>query len=136
MPLFMKALLTIIILFSYSITFSQTQSQNSVIGKVVYGKASFYSSYLHGSKTATGGRYKNEAFTAASNTFKLHTWVKVTNTQNGKTVIVQINDRMHKRMAKKGRVLDLSKAAAIELDFIKSGITKVKVEVIEKPASQ
>ncbi|MFY7900481.1 MAG: septal ring lytic transglycosylase RlpA family protein [Chitinophagaceae bacterium] len=102
----------------------------------MYGNASFYSSYLHGSKTATGGRYLNEAFTAASNNFKLHTWVKVTNVKNGKTVIVQINDRMHKRMTKKGRILDLSKAAAKKLDFIKSGITKVKAEVIEKPDSQ
>lgn len=101
--------------------------------KTVIGTASFYSKSLHGTKTATGVRFSNKKYTAASNNFKLNTWVRVTNLRNNKSVIVKINDRMHKKMAKKGRVVDLSRIAASELGFIKRGLTKVKVEQIDKP---
>jgi rare lipoprotein A len=101
-------------------------------GKTVKGLASFYSSNLDGTKTATGEIFKNAKMTAASNSFKLNTWVRVTNLRNGKTIVVRINDRMHKKMAKKGRVVDLSRAAAKRLDFIKRGLVKVKVEQIDK----
>ncbi len=100
--------------------------------KVIYGIASFYSKGLDGTKTATGERYRNAKLTAASNNIKLNTWVKVTNLSNDNFVIVRINDRMHPRMAKKGRVVDLSGAAAKELDFMKKGLTKVKVEPIDR----
>ena len=96
------------------------------------GIASFYSKNLDGTKTATGERFKNSNLTAASNSFKLNTWVKVTNIRNDKWVIVRINDRMHPKMAKRGRVVDLSRSAAKKLDFIKKGLTKVRVEVVEK----
>lgn len=100
--------------------------------KIIYGIASFYSKGLDGTKTATGETYRNSKLTAASNNFKLNTWVRVTNMGNEKAVIVRINDRMHPRMAKKGRVVDLSRLAALKLDFIKKGLTKVKVEVVDK----
>ena len=51
---------------------------------------------------------------------------------NGKSVVLKINDRMHPRMQKKGRVVDLSRLAAQKLDFIKKGLTNVKVEVVEE----
>lgn len=98
--------------------------------KTITGIASFYSKNLHGSKTSTGETYKHEKYTAASNEFKLHTWVRVTNLSNHKSVIVRINDHMHKKMQKKGRVIDLSRSAAQKLDFIKKGLTKVKVEEV------
>ncbi len=69
---------------------------------------------------------------AASNDFDLNTWVRVTNLQNNKSIIIRINDRMHPRMQKKGRVVDLSRVAAKKLDFIKNGLANVKVEVVEK----
>lgn len=100
--------------------------------KVMTGVASFYSKNLDGTKTATGEYYRNAKLTAASNNYKLNTWVKVTNLSNDKFVIVRINDRMHPRMAKKGRVVDLSRAAAKELDFMKKGLTKVRVEPIDR----
>lgn len=100
--------------------------------KVITGIASFYSKNLDGTKTATGEYYRNAKLTAASNNLKLNTWVKVTNISNDKFVIVRINDRMHPRMAKKGRVVDLSRAAAKELDFMKKGLTKVRVETLER----
>lgn len=102
----------------------------TVTGKSVTGIASFYSSNLDGTLTSTGERYRNNKLTAASNNFPLNTWVKVTSLFNGRSVIVRINDRMHPRMKKKGRVVDLSRAAAAELDFMARGITKVKVETI------
>ncbi len=104
-------------------------------GKSVTGIASFYSSNLDGTKTSTGERYRNNKLTAASNNFKLNTWVLVTNLKNKQTVVVRINDRMHPRMKRKGRVVDLSRDAARKLDFIDAGLTKVKVETIEFIAS-
>ncbi|MES2005008.1 MAG: septal ring lytic transglycosylase RlpA family protein [Bacteroidota bacterium] len=99
---------------------------------IVYGIASFYSSNLDGTKTSTGETYRNNKMSAASNHFKLNTWVRVTNLKNNNSVILRINDRMHPRMKAKGRVVDLSRLAASKLNFIKSGLVKVKVEVVEK----
>ncbi len=104
-------------------------------GHAVSGIASFYSANLDGTLTATGERYRNNKLTAASNFFKLNTWVLVTNLHNHKQVIVRINDRMHPRMKKRGRVVDLSLTAAKHLDFIKAGLTRVKVEpIVWEPA--
>jgi rare lipoprotein A len=97
----------------------------------ITGKASFYSKNLNGTKTATGERYLNNKLTAASNQFKLNTWVRVTNISNGESVTVRINDRMHPKMAKRGRVIDLSRLAARKLDFIEKGITQVQVVQID-----
>ncbi len=112
---------------SDSINFSSKSVENS---KKIKGIASFYSKNLDGTKTATGEVFKNNKFTGASNHVKLNTWVRVTNLSNGNSVIVRINDRMHPRMAKKGRVVDLSRAAAAELDFMKKGLTKVQLEIV------
>ena len=100
--------------------------------KVLYGIASFYSANLDGTQTATGEIFRNKKLTAASNNFKLQTWVRVTDVENGRSVIVRINDRMHKRMAKKGRVVDLSRAAAKAIGLGTKGITQVKVEEIPR----
>ncbi len=97
-----------------------------------YGVASFYSRSLEGTKTATGETFHHKKMTAASNTFKLNTWVRVTNLRNGKSVIVRINDRMHPKMAKRGRIVDLSRIAASKLDFVYRGIVKVRVEEVSK----
>ena len=99
-------------------------------GKIIKGIASFYSANLDGTKTATGEIFRNSKYTAASNNLKLNTLVLVTNLKNKKSVVVRINDRMHPRMAKKGRVVDLSRIAAKTLDFIENGLTKVSVETI------
>lgn len=102
-----------------------------VKGKPVLGIASFYSANLDGTKTSTGERYRNAKMTAASNHFKLNTWVRVTNLRNQKTIVVRINDHMHPRMKKKGRVVDLSREAARQLDFMEAGLVKVRVEALE-----
>ncbi|HEY6978508.1 MAG TPA: septal ring lytic transglycosylase RlpA family protein [Chitinophagaceae bacterium] len=100
--------------------------------KSLFGIASFYSPDLEGTETATGEIFEHDCLTAASNNFKLNTWVKVTNLRNGKSVVVRINDRMHPRMAEKGRVVDLTISAAkrIGLTFL-AGLAKVKVEPVK-----
>ncbi len=110
----------------------KTDSAAMVPPIIITGIASYYSAHLDGTKTATGEIFRNSKYTAASNHLKLNTWVRVTNLKNNKTVIVRINDRMHPRMKRKGRVVDLSRVAAKQLDFMKNGLTRVKVEVVPK----
>ena len=109
--------------------FSQTDSVTTN-QQVLKGIASFYSKNLEGTKTATGEIFHHNQMTAASNNFKLNTWVRVTNLRNDKSVVVRINDRMHKRMAKKGRIIDLTRSAAKKLGFLSRGLTKVSVEPV------
>ncbi len=94
----------------------------------IQGVASFYAPHFNGLRTATGEIFKHSNLTAASNNFKINTLVRVTNLLNNKSVIVRINDRMHERMAKKGRVVDLTSAAAKVLGVGINGLLKVKVE--------
>ena len=99
--------------------------------KSLFGIASFYSPNLEGTETATGEIFEHDCFTAASNNFKLNTWVKVTNLRNGKSVVVRINDRMHPKMAEKGRVVDLTLSAAKKIGLsLLAGLAKVKVEPV------
>ena len=99
--------------------------------KVVIGTASFYSKRLEGTQTATGEIFHHNLLMAASNSFKLNTWVRVTNLKNNKSIVVRINDRMHVDMARIGRVVDLTRTAASELDFIRRGLARVKVEEVK-----
>jgi rare lipoprotein A len=96
---------------------------------IKYGLASFYAQKFNGRQTANGNTYNSLKYTAACNVLPLGTWVKVTNLRNGKSVIVYINDRLH---PKNKRLIDLTKTAAKKLDYISSGLTRVKVEVLGK----
>jgi len=90
------------------------------------GIASYYGTQFHGRKTASGEIFNQYKLTAAHKTLKLGTIVKVTNTSNGKSVIVKINDR---GPFIKGRVIDLSTKAAEELGYKNKGTTHVKIEI-------
>lgn len=90
------------------------------------GKASFYHDKFNGRKTATGETFRNTGYTAASNFFKLGTYVKVTNKKNSKTVYVKINDRM----GHPTRVIDLTHKAASDIKMVNSGIVDVEVEEV------
>lgn len=83
------------------------------------GGASWYALY---SQTASGEQMNPAELTAAHRTLPFGTKLKVTNQKNGKSVVVRINDR---GPFIKGRVIDLSKAAANKLGFIKSGVTDI-----------
>ena len=97
--------------------------------KVQYGIASYYADKFEGRKTYTDEVFCQDSLTAASNTLPMHTWVKVTNLRNHRTVIVQINDKMHPRNR---RLIDLSRAAAEKLGFAGRGLTRVRVDVLGK----
>ncbi len=91
------------------------------------GSATFYSANLDRSRTASGERYDRRALTAAHRTLPMHTRVRVTNLQNGKSVIVRINDR---GPFGHGRIIDVSLAAARALDMIEAGVVPARVEVL------
>ncbi len=90
------------------------------------GKASYYHVKFNGHKTATGAKFQNENLTAACNKVKLGTIVKVTNLENGKSVVVLVNDRMG---AHNKRLIDLTTRAAQQIGFLHAGICKVKMEL-------
>lgn len=90
------------------------------------GVASFYHDKFEGRKTATGEVFDNDKYTAASNHFKLGTYVKVTNQSNGKVVYVKVNDRM----GNQNRMIDLAEVAAANLKFRNKGLQKVKIESV------
>lgn len=99
----------------------------SVETQTLDGKASFYSSSLHGRKMASGKRYDRNALTCAHKTLPFGTLLRVTNQSNGKEVIVEVADR---GPYVAGRVVDLSYRAAQELGMIGAGIVRVKVDIV------
>lgn len=90
-------------------------------------RASWYGPRFHGRLTANGEIYDQMAFTAAHKKMKFGTLLRITNPKNNKSVVVRINDR---GPYIPGRQLDLSKAAAMEIDMIKKGVAKLQVEEI------
>jgi rare lipoprotein A len=89
------------------------------------GRASFYGPGFHGEQTASGDIFDQEAFTAAHRTLKFGSRLRVTNLENGSTVLVTVNDR---GPFVKGRVIDLSKAAARTLGFLRQGTARVRLD--------
>ena len=97
--------------------------------KIHYGTASFYANKFEGRKTSTGEIFSQKKMTCASNILPLNHWVRVTNTKNNLSVILRINDRMHKNNK---RLVDLSKSAAKKLKYTGYGLAHVKVELLGK----
>jgi rare lipoprotein A len=145
----MKQTLPIFLLAIFSLAFIKVDTQEGslkdslttiffndvnykVVGKVLKGKASFYSLKFEGRKTATGSVFSHKNYTAASNSFPLGTYVLVTNSKNKQFVVVKINDRMSKSMSKKGRIVDLTRVAAKDLGIFKHGIGSVLVQKVQK----
>jgi len=94
------------------------------------GTASWYGSYFHGKETASGEPFNMYDLTAAHPSLPLGTYVKVTNLRNGRSLVVRVNDR---GPVVEGRIIDLSYAAARELDFKKQGIQRVRLDLVETP---
>ena len=94
------------------------------------GVASWYGHPYHGRRAADGEIYDMEKMTAAHRTLPFGTWVRVTNLENNQTVDVRIIDR---GPFARGRILDLSHAAAVSIAMIGPGTAKVKITVIAKP---
>lgn len=95
-----------------------------------HGKASYYSKRATGARTASGQRLHHDSLTCAHRYYPFGTHLKVTNLRNNKSVIVKVIDR---GPFGRGRIIDLSWAAAKEIGMIAQGVASVKVEIVEKP---
>jgi len=95
-----------------------------------HGKASYYSKKITGAKTASGQRLHHDSLVCAHRSYPFGTHLKVTNLSNNKTVIVKVIDR---GPFGKGRIIDLSWAAAKKIGMLNQGVASVKVELLENP---
>jgi len=93
-------------------------------GEPEEGRASFYARALEGRPTASGEPYRGERLTCAHRTFAFGTRLRVTNLENGRSVVVVVNDR---GPFVRGRIVDLSLAAARELGMVERGVVRVRV---------
>lgn len=93
----------------------------------ISGTSSWYGPKFHGRKTANGEVYDMNKLSAAHKEFPLGSWIRVINLKNNRKVILRVNDR---GPFIEGRILDLSKKAAEELDFLIDGLAEVKIEVL------
>lgn len=124
----MKRRLFIIALLS---TFLSTLSCIPCCGqKRQRGKASFYSKRATGARSASGQRIHHDSLTCAHRYYPFGTMLKVTNLRNNKSVVVEVIDR---GPFGRGRIIDLSWAAAKEIDMISQGVATVKVERLDNP---
>jgi rare lipoprotein A len=96
------------------------------VGHVQKGRASYYGKEFVGRKTASGERYDPKLMTAAHKTLPLGTRLRVTR-PGGQSVVVRVNDRCG---CTHGRIIDVSEAAARQLDMLRVGVVKVRLEVI------
>jgi rare lipoprotein A len=94
------------------------------------GVASWYGRDFHGLATSSGETYNMNAMTAAHTTLPIPTWVEVTNLENGKHVVVKVNDR---GPFVDNRLIDLSYAAALQLDMVRNGTARVEVRALAPP---
>lgn len=112
-------LVVFVVLLSWSFGRIQTFTET--------GTASYYADKFHGKKTYSGEKYDKRLLTGAHRTLAMGTMVKVTNLKNDSTVVIKINDRLPSSK----RILDISRAGAEQLNFIRDGIAKVNLEVVE-----
>jgi rare lipoprotein A len=100
-------------------------------GAIETGVASWYGVPYHGRRAASGEIYDMAELTAAHRSLPFQTWVEVTNLSNGRSVGVRINDR---GPFVRGRIIDLSQAAAREIGMLGPGTARVQLRVIAPPA--
>ena len=110
--------------YSYTVRGRTYHVMQNARGFREQGLASWYGLKFHGRRTSSGEPYDMYAMTAAHKTLPLPTWVRVTNRENGKSVVVKVNDRgpFHE-----GRIIDLSYAAAAKLGVLAKGTAPVEI---------
>jgi rare lipoprotein A len=91
------------------------------------GEASYYGAAFAGSRTASGERFNPGAFTCAHRSLPIGTMLRVTNLANGRSVLVRVNDR---GPFARSRILDMSLAAARDIDMVRAGKARVRLEVV------
>lgn len=112
---------------SYEVLGRTYHVMDSADGYVEEGVASWYGNKFHGRRTSSGEEYDMYALTAAHTRLPLPTYVRVTNLENNRSVVVRVNDRgpfAH------NRIIDLSYAAAHRLDVVDSGTARVRIEAL------
>lgn len=98
-----------------------------------WGIASYYHDSFHGKETAYGVKYDKKALTAAHRELPYGTMIRVTRLDNKKSVVVKVTD---KGPYKRGRIVDLSRAAAERIGLINDGLSDVKLEVVKRGSGQ
>jgi len=122
-------LLLVLLTILNSCSFSPVKAEEKAqVGMVEIGIASWYGAEFHGRRTSNGEIYDMYQLTAAHRSFPFGTIVRVTNLGNGKIVMVRINNR---GPFIKRRIIDLSYAAAVQLDMVEQGIAEVRIEVVQ-----
>src|SRR5215470_1750525 len=99
--------------------------------KVWTGNASWYGPHFDGKKTANGERFNAESLTAAHPNLPFGSWVRIVNARNGKFEMVRINDR---GPYQEGREIDVSYRVARKIGLVGSGVSQVRLELMERPA--
>lgn len=122
----LKAILSISLMSFYSVSLAKAEKQDLLMARKA-GMASYYNDRYHGHTTTSGDTYDKNGMTAAHNSLPMGTRLRVTNLKNNHSVIVKVNDRMSKS---NHRLIDVSKKAAKELGFVRTGLTKVKIEIL------
>lgn len=122
----MKSVLTFILVIGF-IAFSGAGLYKGATWLSGSGKVSYYGDKFHGKKTASGAKFDMNDYTAAHKTLPFGTKVKITNPKNGKSVVVEINDR---GPFVKSRQFDLSKAAFSAIGSTDLGVMAIEYEVV------
>lgn len=116
----------------YAVLGKRYKVLDSAHGYMEQGGASYYGNKFHGRRTSSGEVYDMYAFTAAHKSLPLPSYARVTNLDNGKSVVVRVNDRgpFHSN-----RIIDLSYAAAVKLGYREKGVARVEVRALTPGAS-
>ncbi|MFK8005890.1 MAG: septal ring lytic transglycosylase RlpA family protein [Saprospiraceae bacterium] len=125
MKTYFKLTLSMFLLFGLTVAMTAQDDQ--------YGQASYYSDAYHGKKTASGAKYDKNKMTCAHNDYAYGTMLKVTHLENKKSVVVKVIDR---GPYIKGRIVDLSRAAASKIGLIQDGIAQVKIELVKTKSDE
>jgi rare lipoprotein A len=118
----------LLVLVSLTACGSSPKTAAGAVGFKESGMASYYGKEYQGRKTSNGEKFDNGKKTAAHRTLPFGAMVKVTNTDNHKSVVVRVNDR---GPFVKGRIIDLSSSAFSQIASINAGVAPVKIEVID-----
>jgi len=119
-----KLLLLVFLLFCQCLAATAQGEESKGQKAIVRGNASYYADKFHGRRTASGELYDKDGMTCAHQKYPFGTMLKVRNPLNDRTVIVRVTDR---GPYSKNRILDLSRAAARELDIIQAGFAMVEI---------
>lgn len=124
---------TLLVLCAVTISSLAAEQRRTRPHRQQVGLASYYGAAFQGEETASGEDFDLREMTAAHRTLPLGSVVRVTNLENGRSVVVRINDRgPYGANHRKGTIIDLSKGAARRLGFVKDGLVRVRLEVLRR----